>query len=80
VLHNLGCSSLCRIRIAIRSTQRASFPQQIPRLVERDLELLQALPVGVGRVTCRLSLSQFVLLGNELLDSSVDLCIVHQAS
>jgi hypothetical protein len=56
-----------------RSTQRASLPEQVPRLIKRDLELLEASPVCVGRVPRRLSLPQFVLLGNELLDGSVDL-------
>jgi hypothetical protein len=73
VLHDVGCSSLSRIRIVTRSTQCASLPEQVPRLIERDLELLEASPVCVGRVPRRLSLPQFVLLGNELLDGSVDL-------
>jgi hypothetical protein len=72
-LDDLGLSNVSRIRVTTGLTQRASLPQQVPGLVERHLELLQALPVGVGRAPCRLSFPKFVLLGNELLDGSVDL-------
>jgi hypothetical protein len=56
------------------------LPQQIPALVERDLDTRQALPVGfIGR-TGRLAFLQLVLLGDELLDLGVDLRVIHHAS
>jgi hypothetical protein len=64
-LHDLRWSDVGRIRIATRSTQRASLSQQVPRLVERGLELFQPTPVVIGRIPGRLSLPERVLLGNE---------------
>jgi hypothetical protein len=47
--------------------------EQIPTLVERDLQVLQAASVGLACVAGRLSLPQLVLLRDELLDRPVDL-------
>src|SRR4029453_15924562 len=60
--------------------QRAALAQQIPALVERDLQLVEPAAVGVGGGAGRLPLPELVLLGDELLDPSVHLGIVHQPS
>src|SRR6266542_6892068 len=69
-----------RIGVEIRVAQRTPLAQQVPVLVERDLQLLQAPPVGVGGVACGFQLPQLVLLGDELLDLPVNLRVVHHAS
>ena len=79
-LHDLGWSNVGHIRVTTSFPQRTSLPQQVPGLVERDLELLQAVPVVIGRVPRSLSFPELVLLCNELLDGSVDLLIVPQSS
>ncbi len=70
-LYHFGPSDVSGAGIATGFTQRASLPQEIPALVKRHLQRLQALSVGFGRVPGRLPLPQLVLLGNELLDASM---------
>jgi hypothetical protein len=79
-LDDVGWSNIGRIRVTASFPQRTSLPEQVPGLVERDLEPLQAVSVVIGRVPRRLSFPELVLLGDELLDRSVDLLIVHQSS
>src|SRR5436305_5843356 len=45
-LDNLGRPDVGRIRVQVRVAQRAALVQQVPALVERHLQLLQAMPVG----------------------------------
>jgi hypothetical protein len=66
--------------IASCFAQRASLPQEVPTLVERDLNTGQALSVGLTGGTGRLALPQLVLLGDELLDLGVNLRVLHRAS
>ena len=79
-LDDLGPSRLSVVRITTRLTERASLAQQVPALVERDLDLLEALSVAIARGAVRLALPQRVLFLDELLDRPVDLRIVHDAT
>ena len=60
--------------------ERASLAQEVPALVERDLELLQLPTIGVVGRPGGLALPERVLLRDELLDRSVYLLIVHHPS
>src|SRR6266540_3079105 len=79
-LDHLGPPDVGRVRVAVRVAQRASLAQQVPALIERDLQLLQTLAVALAGVAARLSRPQLVLLRDELLDLAVDLRIVHESS
>jgi hypothetical protein len=61
------------VGIEVRFAQRAPLAQKVPALVERDLDLLQPLPVGLAGVPRGLALPQLVLLSDELLDRPVNL-------
>src|SRR5262245_52494973 len=54
--------------------------QQVPALVQGDLELLQPLPVGLARVASGLGLPQGVLGVRQLVDALDDLLVVHVSS
>ena len=58
-------------------TQRAPLPQEIPALVERHLELLEASAIGVVRRPSSLALPKPMLLLDECFDGPVYLLIVH---
>src|SRR5438067_783457 len=66
-----------RAGVGSRLAQRAALPEQVPALVERDLDVLQAPSLGLARLSVGFPLPQLVLLGDELLDRPVDLTIVH---
>src|SRR6185295_17995899 len=65
-----------RVRIAPGYARRAALPQQIPALVELDLDRLQALLLLVRQ---RLLAKQLVLFGDEAFDVSEDLTVVFHA-
>ena len=69
-----------RARVAARFTQRAPLAEQVPALVERDLQLLEAPPVVVARVARPLPLPELVLLRDELLDPFVNCLVGHRQS
>src|SRR5712691_1899593 len=79
-LDDLGAPDVGGAWIASCLTQRASLPQQVPALIERDLDTRQALPVGFTSGAGRLAFPQLVLFGDELLDLGVNLRIFHRAS
>src|SRR5262245_58278129 len=76
-LDDLGVADMGRFGVLSGLSQRAPLPEQVPALVEADLELLQ--PVVLVRVQPTLAdaVVELVLLGDELLDLLVDLCVVH---
>ena len=59
--------------IAARIAKRTPLAEKVPALVERHLELTQPRAVIGGCRSGRLALPERVLLGDELLDRSVDL-------
>jgi hypothetical protein len=79
-LDDLGAPDVGAAWIASCFTQRASLPEEVPTLVERDLNTGQALPFGFAGGAGRLAFPQLVLLGDELLDLGMDLRILHRAS
>src|SRR5438067_1141063 len=68
------------VRVEARLAERLALAQEVPTLVERDLQLLQALPVALAGRSLALALPQIVLLGDEPFDARVDLGIVHRFS
>jgi hypothetical protein len=64
-LDHSGWSNMCLRRVAARLPQRAPLPQQIPALVELDLQLRQSLAVIRGGIT---PLQQLVFFGYQALD------------
>jgi hypothetical protein len=79
-LDDLGPSRLSVVRITTRLAERPSLAQEVPALVERDLDLLEALAVAIARGSVRLALPQRVLFVDELLDRPMNLRIVHDAT
>src|SRR5579864_8147590 len=77
VLDGPGAARRGGVRVHPELLERAALPQQVPALVEADLELGEPLLVGVGRVPLRLGVPQRVLLVDELLDPAVNLVVVH---
>jgi hypothetical protein len=77
--HDLGRSDVSRVGVATGLAQGPPLTQEVPALVEGDPQLLQPPPVVVARTSCCLTLPELVLLGDELLDRSVDLRIVHRS-
>src|ERR687898_47931 len=55
-LHHLRTTDVGRVRVATGVAQRAPLAQEIPPLVERDLQLVEALPIALARVAGRLPL------------------------
>jgi len=71
-LDDLGTPHVGVVRVTPGLAERATLAKKIPALVERDLELLQAVPIGIVDIAGRLALPELVLLGHQLLDPSVD--------
>ena len=59
-------------RVEARLAEGSSLPEQVPALIEADLDRLEATSVGVAEPAFRASLVELVLLGDELLDAVVD--------
>ena len=57
--------------------ERASLAEQVPALVEADLDRLEAIVLACVQPTFADAAVELVLLGDELLDLIVDLCVVH---
>src|SRR4051812_40361693 len=70
-LHDLGRPRLRRVRILAGVATRAPLPEQVPALVERHADLLEAPPLALADGAGRLALPELVLLGDELLDALV---------
>jgi hypothetical protein len=56
-----------------------SLPEQIPALIQHDLQVPKSLAIGVGRGAVRLPLEEFVLLARKLVDPLVDRRVVHES-
>src|SRR5206468_4635297 len=85
VTHGSGCVAFDRflvanvraVRVETRRAPRPSLTQQVPALVQRDLEPAESRPVGVGHLPVRFALEELVLLARKLVDASEDFLIVH---
>jgi hypothetical protein len=71
--HDLRPPDVGRVRLATGLAKRTALAEQIPALVERDLQLTQALPIAVAGVPGRLAVPELVLLGDEAVDRPMDL-------
>jgi hypothetical protein len=78
--HGLLVSNVRAVRVEAGGSARASLAQQVPALVQGDLESAQSLPVGVGHLPVRFALEQLVLLACQLVDSAQHLFVVHKPS
>jgi hypothetical protein len=54
--------------------------EEVPALVEGDLELHQALPFGLARLAARFGLPELMLLVRKLVDPLDDLLVVRVGS
>src|SRR5262249_4469092 len=60
------------LRVIARIAQRAPLSQEVPALVEPDLDRIEPAVLGLGQTAFGASLVELVLLGDELLDAVVD--------
>src|SRR5262245_47757880 len=79
-LDDLGGADVSRFRVLARLAKRTPLPEEVPALVEADLDRLE--PVVLVRVEPTLAdaVVEVVLLGDELLDLLMDLCVIHAVS
>src|SRR5918999_466383 len=66
-----------RLGVQAGLAQRPALPQEIPTLVERNLQLVESPPIGVACRTGGLPVPKLMLLGYQLLDRRVDLPFIH---
>src|SRR5215510_8399228 len=67
------------VRVLAGRPQCSPLVQQVPALVQRDLELLHTLPVGFGGLTLGFLLQESMLLMSQLVDAVDDALVVHWA-
>src|SRR5262245_33102281 len=79
-LDDLGRPDGRRVGVEPGVAQSAPLAEQVPALVERDLQLLESTPLGLTRAAGGFALPQLVLLRDEGLDPRVDLRFVHGSS
>jgi hypothetical protein len=81
ILDNLRRATFCVVRVKADLTKGPSLAQEIPALIEFDLDLREPLPIGFGM--CRLFV-QSVFFCDKALNMGEDRLvfglIVHQAS
>src|SRR2546421_6463714 len=73
-------SRLGPVRRRVRGSPSASLAEQVPALIERDLDLSEPLTVGIGHVRLRFPLEELVFLPRKLVDPTEYLRVVHGAS
>src|SRR5437773_1216677 len=76
-LDGLGVAHVSRIRILARLTERAALTEQVPALVEADLDRLEPVVLVGVQPAFADAVVELVLLGDELLDPLVDLGVIH---
>src|ERR671932_2314137 len=79
-LHDLGIADVRRARVEARLAERAALAEQVPALVEADLDRLEPAVLGLAQAAFRAALVELVLLGYELLDALVDPFVCHVTS
>ena len=77
MLNNLGAPQISIVGITPNVSKRASLAQQIPTLIEGDLQALESVSIGLGVIPSSLSIPKLVLLSNEFLDGLMNLRVVH---
>jgi hypothetical protein len=80
-LDRVGVADADRVWVAPGVARRASLTEQVPALVEFDLDIAQALLIGLERVVVRsvglLAGAKRVLLGNQPFDPIGDAFVAH---
>jgi hypothetical protein len=64
--------------VQAKFTSCAPLPEQIPTLIQENLELSKTFLVGLGCRAFRLPLKQLMLFAGELIDPMTDITIVHE--
>src|SRR5262249_43772178 len=77
MLDDLRIAHLRSLGVAARLAQRAALAEQIPALVEPDLDRLQPAMLVVAKRRVGGTRVQVVLLGHEFLDAVVDAFVSH---
>jgi hypothetical protein len=77
VLDNLGAPHIGVVWVTANFAKGASLAQQIPTLIEGDLQALESVSVGLSVIPGRLSIPKLVLLSNQFLDGLMNLRVVH---
>src|SRR5438874_7419105 len=65
------------VRIATSLLQRPALAEQIPALVETDLDRVEPAVVALAQASLGAATVQLLLLADQLLDATVDLALVH---
>jgi hypothetical protein len=76
-LDSLLVSNPSPFGVKSRCPPSLSLAEQIPALIQHDLDPLEPVAVGLIRVAVGLPLEEFVLLSRKLIDVVTDLFVVH---
>jgi len=79
-LDRLLISKLCFAWIEPHRPPSPSLTEQVPALVQHDLEASEPLAVSVGHLPLRFALEQLMLLARKFVNPAEDLRVVHRAS
>jgi hypothetical protein len=79
-LDGLLVANPCVVWIQTRRPACPSLAQQIPALVQSNLEPSQPHTIGVGHLPVRFTLEQLVFLARKLVDPAENFLVVHDAS
>jgi hypothetical protein len=77
VLHDLRVADARGVRVVSRFAEGAPLAKQIPALVESDLDRFESAVLALAQGAFGSAFVELLLLGNELLDSIVDLIVFH---
>src|SRR5262249_62154908 len=79
-LHGLLVAQACLLRVLPEFAPRPALAQQIPALVERDLNAPEPLAVGIGCNTSGFAVEQFMLLARQPVDGFCHPAFFHAVS
>src|SRR5262245_31339164 len=78
-LDGLLVANLRAVGIETGRAPRPPLTEQVPALVQRDLEPAESGPVGVGDLPVRLALEELVFLARKLVDTAEHFLVVHES-
>ena len=78
-LDRLLVSNLRAVRVQPRRAPRPPLTEQVPALVQRDLDPAQSFAVGVGHLSVRFALEQLVFLTRKIVDAAQDFLVVNES-
>src|SRR5919204_4475176 len=76
-LDNLGSANTRRPRVATGLAQGSALSQQIPALIEPDLDRLESAVLALAQPALGATLIELVLFGDQLLDAVVECFVFH---